>query len=115
MRLRSDIYVSALVRRVFSLGGFAAVEHKGAEEAGAIFIRQRSREGLETLYAPAPQNFFDEEDDGQRKFEIRLVRAEPDAVRQALERELRFDPDLWLVELEIDEIGDLLPLVKSED
>jgi hypothetical protein len=115
MRLRSDIYVSALVRRVFSLGGFAAVEHKGAEEAGAIFIRQRSREGLETLYAPAPQNFFDEEDDGQRKFEVRLVRAEPDVVRQSLERELRFDPDLWLVELEIDEIGDLLPLVKSGD
>ncbi|AYD00170.1 DUF1491 family protein [Neorhizobium sp. NCHU2750] len=113
MRLRSEIYVSALVRRVFSQGGFAAVEHKGAEQAGAIFIRQRFRDGLESLFAPAPQNFFDAEDDGQRKFETRLVRAEADDVRKALESELRFDPDLWLVELEIDEIGDLFPVVTS--
>ena len=35
MRLRADIYVSALVRRVFSAGDFAAVEKKGAEEAKA--------------------------------------------------------------------------------
>jgi len=72
MRLRADIYVSALVRRVFSAGDFAAVEKKGAEEAGAIFIRQRFRDGLETLYAPAPQSFFDEESSGDRLFEIRL-------------------------------------------
>ena len=114
MRLRSDIYVSALVRRVFGMGGFAAVEHKGAEEAGAIFIRQRFRDGLENLYAPAPQNFFSGEDDGSRKFETRLERAEPDAMRDALDRELRFDPDLWLVELEIDELGDLFPVVKPD-
>ncbi len=52
MRLRSDIFVSALTRRLFARGDFAAVEHRGAEEAGAIFIRQRFRDGLETLYAP---------------------------------------------------------------
>lgn len=114
MRLRSDIYVSALVRRVFSLGGFAAVEHRGAEEAGAIFIRQRSRDGLESLYAPAPQNFFSQDDDGQRKFEPRLLRVEADTMRETLDRELRFDPDLWLVEFEIDDLGDLIPLVGSD-
>ncbi len=114
MRLRSDIYVSALIHRVFGMGGFAAVEHKGAEAAGAIFIRQRYRDGLESLYAPAPQNFFASEDDGSRKFETRLARVEPEIVREALDRELRFDSDLWLVELEIDEFGDLFPVVKPE-
>jgi len=114
MRLRSDIYVSALIRRVFGLGGFAAVEHKGAEAAGAIFIRQRFRDGLESLYAPAPQNFFSGEDDGSRKFEARLERVEPGVMRETLDRELRFDPDLWLVELEIDEFGDLFPVVKPD-
>ena len=37
-----------------------------------------------------------------------------DSMREALDREIRFDPDLWLVELEIDELGDLFPVVKPE-
>ncbi|TDK37267.1 DUF1491 family protein [Rhizobium deserti] len=116
MRLKSEIFVAALTRRVFGMGGFAAVEHRGAEEAGAVFIRQRHRDGLETLYAPAPQNFFaqDDGDEGGRKFETRLEKAEPEAVRDMLVRELRFDPDLWLVEFEIDDVAGLLDLVKPE-
>ena len=114
MRIRSDIFASALIRRVFSAGGFAAVEKKGAEEAGAIFIRQRGRDGLETLFAPAPQNFFDETDDGARKFELRLEKAQSHEVEETLARELRFDPDLWLVELETDEIGDLFDVVEPD-
>ena len=110
MRLRTDIFVSAMVRRAFARGDFAAVEKKGAEEAGAIFIRQRFRDGLETLYAPAPQSLFDEEATGDRLFEIRLLKAEAEAVRDMLDRERRFDPDLWIVELEGDAIGDLVPL-----
>ncbi len=110
MRLRADIYVSALVRRVFSAGDFAAVEKKGAEEAGAIFIRQRFRDGLETLYAPAPQSFFDEESSGDRLFEIRLERAEAEKVQEMLDRERKFDPDLWIVELEADEVSELIPM-----
>ena len=114
MRLKSDMFVSALIRRVFGLGGFAAVEKKGAESAGAIFIRQRFRDGLETLYAPAPQNFFGE-DDGQRKFEVRAQKVEPDALRELLERGLRFDADLWLVELETDDVADLFEVVKASE
>ncbi|WP_117190533.1 DUF1491 family protein [Rhizobium terrae] len=110
MRLKSDIFVSALIRRVFGLGGFAAIERKGSDTAGAIFIRQRFRDGLETLYGPAPQSFFGEEEGG-RKFEARVERAEPDAVRDLLARELRFDPDLWLVELETDDVTGLFEVV----
>ncbi|TWF54719.1 DUF1491 family protein [Neorhizobium alkalisoli] len=110
MRLKSHIFVSALVRRVFAAGDFAAVLHKGAEEAGAVFVRQRLRDGTETLYAPAPQNFFGE-DDGGRKFEKRLEKADPEKVGEAVAKELRFDPDLWLVELEVEEIGDLIDIV----
>lgn len=110
MRLRSDIFVSALVRRVFARGDFAAVEHKGEEHAGAIFIRQRFRDGSETLYAPAPQSLFDEEESGTRLFEIRIERKELQEIRETLDRELKFDPDLWIVELETDDIGDIVPL-----
>jgi hypothetical protein len=112
MRVTSDFFVSALIRRVFSSGGFAAIERKGASEAGAIFIRQRFRDGLETLYAPAPQAFF--EDEGKpddRRFEIRLARAEGAEIDAILVRETNFDSDLWVVELEQDEIGDLFAVV----
>lgn len=110
MRLRSDIFVSAVTRRLFARGDFAAVERKGEEHAGAIFIRQRFRDGLETLYAPAPQSFFDGEGAGARLFEVRIDRKEPSAVRETLDRELKFDPDLWIIELEADDVADIVPL-----
>ncbi len=91
MRLRTDLFVSALLRRAFAGGGFAAVLHKGAEEAGAIFLRQRSRLGLETLYGPAPQSLLSDDPGPDRLFEQRLSEAEPEAVEAVLERELRFD------------------------
>lgn len=113
MRLRSDIFVSAITRRVFARGDFAAIERKGEEQAGAIFIRQRFRDGLETLYAPAPQSFFDGEDDGTRLFEVRIDRKEPAEIRETLDRELKFDPDLWIIELETDDATEIVPLAGS--
>jgi Uncharacterized conserved protein len=111
MRLKTEIYVSALVRRVFALGGFAAVERKGAEEAGAVFIRQRFRDGTETLYGPAPQAYaMDEDADAGRHFEVRLDHAEAAEIDAVIERERKWDSDLWVLELEIDEIGELFPV-----
>ncbi|WP_313532214.1 DUF1491 family protein [Shinella sp.] len=115
MRLRTDIFVSALLRRVFARGDFAAVEAKGAEEAGAIFVRQVFRDGTESLYAPAPQSFFGEDDSNRsRLFEARLERAETTAVAEAIARERRFDSDLWVVSIETDDLGDLLEFAGTE-
>src|SRR5690349_1286234 len=108
MRLKSEIFVSALVRRVFSAGDFAAIEVKGADAAGAIFIRQRLRNGLENLYGPAPQSFSEDGDDEQdRRFEQRLTLAQAQDVAALLERERRFDSDLWVVEVETDSVDGL--------
>jgi hypothetical protein len=107
MRVVTDLFVSALVRRVFSSGGFAAVERRGAAQAGAVFIRQRFRDGLETLYGPAPQSVFEEGDD-DRRFEVRAERCEAAECEAIITREARFDPDLWLVELEADDVATLI-------
>ncbi len=115
MRLKSHIFVSSLLRRVFALGGYAAVLRKGAEEAGAVFVRQRSRLGTETLYAPAPQNFFEEEGDTARRFEVRLRDVEAETIDSTLSSEIRFDPDCWIVELEIEDCGALLDIVADTD
>ncbi|MCD2175549.1 DUF1491 family protein [Rhizobium sp. C4] len=114
MRLKTEIFASALVRRIFSEGGFAAVERKGEEQAGALFVTQRFRDGTVSLYAPAPQSAFGEGEARGRKFETRLVLAEEDAVREALAREIRFDPDLWVVEIETDKpIADYLDMAEE--
>lgn len=109
MRVVTELFVSALVRRVFSAGGFAAVERRGATEAGAVFIRQRFRDGLETLYGPAPQSFFGEGEE-DRRFEIRAESASAADCDAIIARETRFDPDLWLVELEADDLAGLITL-----
>ena len=114
MRVTSDLFVSAILRRVFARGDFAAVERKGSEEGGAVFIRQIFRDGSETLYAPAPPSFFSGEDTGGRLFERRLEREDRQGVGEALERELRFDPDLWIVGLETDAIAGLIDIVGEE-
>lgn len=113
MRLKSGIFVAALVRRVFSAGDFAAIERRGSEEAGAIFIRQRFRDGLETLYGPAPQSFSDDEEvRAERRFERRLDRVQSLEVEALLEKERRFDSDLWVVELETDKAASLFTVVE---
>jgi len=112
MRLKSEIFVSALIRRVFSAGDFAAVERKGADAAGAIFIRQRLRGGLENLYGPAPQSFSDDEEKrAERRFERRLTNAEAQDVEALLEKERRFDSDVWVVELETETVEGLFTVV----
>lgn len=114
MRLRTDIFVSALMRRVFARGDFAAVEAKGAEEAGAVFVRQVFRDGSESLFAPAPQSFFEADESGKRLFEARLERAGGDAVAEAIARERRFDGDLWVVTVETDDLADLIDFAGAE-
>src|SRR5215467_3500780 len=60
MRLKSGIWVAAYVRRCDVEGVFAAVRRRGAEEAGAIFIKINRLDGTGALYGPAPQAVFEE-------------------------------------------------------
>ncbi len=103
MRLKSGIWVSAYLRRCNVEGVFAAVRRRGAEEAGAIFIKISRLDGTAILYGPAPQSAFDEAHPGERFFTAVLGGAAPvpDAeVEARLVREIRYDPDLWIVEAE---------------
>jgi hypothetical protein len=100
MRLKSEILVAALVRRSNVEGAFAAVVKRGAEEAGAIFVKVARLDGTADLYGPAPQSSFDEEDTGIRLFEPVMTRAPERDVDARLRREREFDSDLWIVEIE---------------
>ncbi|TPN53536.1 DUF1491 family protein [Mesorhizobium sp. B1-1-9] len=100
MRVTSDLWVSALLRRIFSAGGFAAVVKRGATEAGAVFVLARGRLGEMALYGPAPQTSYDSARPDDRFFTL-LAAGDDAAVLDArLEREKKFDPDIWVVEIE---------------
>jgi hypothetical protein len=105
MRVTSDLWVSALLRRVQSAGGFGAVLRRGAVEAGAIFIVSRSRLGGVTLYAPAPQIAYEEGRPEERRFSELLGPTDDETVDARIDREVRFDPDLWVIEVEADGSG----------
>ena len=97
-RLRSDFWVSAYFRRCTVEGIEAVLRKRGSEEAGAIFIKVDRLDGTACLYGPAAQVFLDDRDD--RLFSPVLVDATPLDVEERMQRELRFDPDLWLVEVD---------------
>jgi hypothetical protein len=103
MRLKSGIWVAAYLRRCNIEGAFAAVRRRGADEAGAVFIKINRLDGTGTLYGPAPQSAFDEARPADRIFTAALGRDKPAPeadIEARLGREIRFDPDVWIVEVE---------------
>ena len=100
MRVTTDFWVSALVRRVFAAGGFAAIVKRGATEAGAVFVLSRGRMGEVALYGPAPQTSYDSAKPDERFFSLLDAGDDGSDVYARLEREKKFDPDIWVVEIE---------------
>lgn len=103
MLLKSDIWAAAYLRRCQIEGAFAAVRRRGAEEAGAVFIIVNRLDGTGTLYGPAPQSAFDDARPADRFFSAVLggEKPVPEAEIEArLAREIRFDPDVWILEIE---------------
>ncbi len=104
MRLRADIWVAAYIRRCEIEGAYAALRRRGAAEAGAIFVKLDRLDGRAALYAPAPQSELAES--AAQGIERLWRRAhkeewlEPAEVERRLAREIGFDPDLWIVEVE---------------
>ncbi|MGO4830822.1 DUF1491 family protein [Rhizobiaceae sp. 2RAB30] len=100
MRVTTDLWVSALLRRVFGDGGFGAVMRRGAAEAGAVFVTTRNRLGETSLFGPAPQTAYDSERPDDRQFSALLTDVDGDAIEARLAKEMRFDSDIWVIELE---------------
>lgn len=100
MRVTSSLWVAAYVRQCFTQGAFAAVTRRGAEEAGAIFVIVDRLSGMADLYAPAPQAMFEEARPSERMFQ-RVAEQQPLVdIDGRVQREVKFDPDLWVVAVE---------------
>lgn len=94
-RLKAGIFVRALIRRAQTQGASAFVVRKGAEEAGAVILTVSRLDGTCLLLNQA------------RNGKGELVWAKPlgawgeeAKARTWLDKQIRFDPDLWIVEIE---------------
>ncbi len=102
MRLKSAIWVAAFIRRCQHEGAYALVRRRGAEEAGAIFVKINRLDGTADLYGPAPQSAFDEAHPTDRIFAACLPKqpvADAD-IEAYLARQFRYDPDVWVIEVD---------------
>ena len=99
-RLRTDFWVSALRRRAEAAGAYVSIARRGADEAGAVFVVVDRRDGRFDLYGPAPQSVFGEDRPADRLFSLVAQIGSEAELGQRMERELRFDPDLWRVDIE---------------
>jgi hypothetical protein len=98
-RPASGLLVTALLRRVGSLGGHGAVLARGDATAGAILLvladRGITRRLLER--GMAPDGSYGWVVSGPKDFE------DPSALSDYIARRRRNDPDLWVVELDAPE------------
>ncbi|MDP8993724.1 MAG: DUF1491 family protein [Pseudomonadota bacterium] len=96
-RLSSAVLVQALLRLAGREGGFGAVLAKGDPTAGAVTVvlaeRGERRHIFERLLQPDGRYGWQET--GNR------AAANEEEFKKFVERRRRFDPDLWLVELDV--------------
>lgn len=100
MRLKSEIWVKAYIRRCSSSGAPAVVVRRGQRDGGAVFIKVNMLNGTVCLYGPAPAGLDPSASD---RMWVRCLGV--DGVQEAdadgyLQRQLGFDPDIWIVEVE---------------
>jgi hypothetical protein len=102
MRVTSSLFVAALLRRAALAGAQGVVVRHGSDEAGAIFVTIDRLDGTVDLYSPAPQSLITDDDDlpSDRLFTRLAERVPPAEIDARFAREIRFDPDVWLVAIE---------------
>jgi hypothetical protein len=98
-RLKSGLWVSAVLRQCSVEGIYGSVLHKGADEAGAVYVVVSKRDGSCDLYGPSPGEAYDEI--GDRCFSP-IVSSPRNwlNVSARIARLRKVDPDIWVIEIE---------------
>ena len=99
MRLTSELWVKAYIRRLASQNIPAFVLRSGHESAGAIFIKISLLDGTALLFQPAPQMML--EGPGRKWLTANKGKPTDDnLIGEKLAKETSFDPDIWILEVE---------------
>jgi hypothetical protein len=114
VRLKSELWVKAYIRRCAADGRWAVVARKGDPDAGSVFVRVDLLDGRVRLFGPPPGSAFGE--DGERRW-VEIGETGPMAGEDAaayLDRRASFDQDIWIVDLEARDGESLLENVTAD-
>jgi hypothetical protein len=94
-RLKAGIFVRALIRRAQVAGASAFIVRKGQEEAGAILLKVARLDGTVLVLNQARRG-----DGGLVWAKVLGDWVDEAKAAQWCDRQVTFDPDLWIVEIE---------------
>lgn len=108
-RLPAHLEVSSMIRLAESNGGFAMVLAKGERDAGTILIVSMFRGADARLYERMPQL------DGTRSFVLTKTQdiEKPSEFDEYISRRRSQDPDIWVLEVDIDNPERFIALLPS--
>jgi hypothetical protein len=97
-RLNAKLWVNSLLRRVSQVGDFAAVIKKGDETAGQVILVARRRNGQLQVFTRTMNSL------GDYSWTVAMANEQEELgkINEYLERQARYDPDLWIIELDTD-------------
>jgi len=99
-RLAAAVEASAIVRRVANQGDFGTILKRGDSERGSLLLVVSSR----GEHVACLQRVFDFDGGGYQWNRVGPERSRSsEEVRNFLDQQTRFDPDLWQIELDIAE------------
>ncbi|QFT76381.1 DUF1491 family protein [Erythrobacter sp. THAF29] len=106
-RLPAHLEVASLIRLAESNGGMATVLHKGERDAGTLLVVTMYRGENAKLYERMPQL------DGSRAFVLTKEQdsEKPYEFNEYLARRYNQDPDIWVIEVDIDEAERFIALL----
>ncbi len=94
-RLKTHIRIAAHLRRASASGAFATIARRGDADAGVIFVRVLTGERAARLY------YESRDDEGASIWREAFDGLRPEReAEDYLTREVRRDPDLWVIDIE---------------
>jgi len=97
-KLNAGVWVSAIVRLAQANGDFATIAKKGDETAGQIILVARRRNGHVQVYSRTMNSR------GDYSWTVAIASPPEESIKvnDYLDRQRRYDPDLWIVDLDTD-------------
>ena len=100
VEIKSLLKVKSAIRASYSINKIATVLHKGDEDNGSILLKIRRKDSKSCLMGKSLSN------NGSYTWSLlsgcKNEWQEEDTVNEKIHKELRIDPDLWVLELESD-------------